>query len=547
MFTSSLGPSGLTIASMLATGVRAAGPREIVTSGGLRLSYCAFEARVHKLGEALSRLGVSRGAKIAILDWDEHRYLEAYFAVPMLGATLVTVNVRLAPDQIGYTIAHSGADLVVSAAEFLPVLEKVQAEVKRHVRLLVIGAGETLSASLSEGYVGEYEQLLNAEDAAFAFPEVREDEIATLFYTTGTTGLPKGVFYSHRQLVVHTLALGVALGCADSRQSLRIGDVYMPLTPMFHVHAWGMPYLATMLGLKQVYAGRYNADGLLKLVVDEQVTFSHCVPTVLQMILDSAAKHGLRLPGWKLMIGGSSLAPALARRAMDVGLQVFAGYGMSETCPVLSFSRLDVDAYSGNPDSVGRLCRAGQPIPLVDLRLQTDAGEVADPRDPAVQGELLAQAPWLTAGYYRDTQATDRLWSGGRLHTNDVVAFDSDGAIRIVDRLKDIIKSGGEWVSSLEMEARIREHPAVAECAVIGVADPKWGERPWAFVCLAAAASQAEVEAGIRSQLQAHVDAGRLSKFGVPDVIRFLPELPKTSVGKLDKKMLRRSVDPRNG
>jgi len=512
---------GLTLDTVLSSGVAAGRDREIVTHGGLRYGYPDLAQRVRRLGSVLTALGVSAGTRVAVLDRDTHRYLEAYFAVPMLGAVLMTANIRLSAEQLRYTLEHSGTRLVLVATEFVPLLREALEGVADAPELLVMGED------------GAFEAMMASADASYTFPEVDEESVATHFYTTGTTGLPKGVTYTHQQLVEHTLAVGFALAAADDYQSLRQGDVYMPLTPMFHVHAWGMPYVATLLGLKQVYPGRYDPSVLPGLIASEGVTFSHCVPTVLQMVLDEAERQGKALPGWKVMVGGSAMAPVLARRAMKNGLQPFAGYGMSETCPVLCFARTSAEEASMHPE---HLCRVGRPVPLVQLQIES-----ADRRADAVEGELVARASWLTQAYFDDLPGTERLWEGGHLHTGDVATVDSDGAVRIVDRLKDVIKSGGEWVSSLDLEAKLREHSAVEEAAVIGIPDEKWGERPCAFVKLAASASlpAAEVTAALRELLKSHVAQGRLPRFAIPERIEFVENLPKTSVGKLDKKRLR--------
>jgi len=512
---------GLTLGGVLASGVAAGGDRKIVTHGGPRYGYPELVQRVRRLGSMLTSLGVSAGTRVAVLDRDTHRYLEAYFAVPMLGGVLMTANIRLSAEQLRYTLEHSGTRLVLAASEFVPLLRDALEGMTGAPQLVVMGEG------------GTYGGLRADADASFAFPNVHEESIATHFYTTGTTGLPKGVTYTHRQLVEHTLAVGLALAAADSYQSLREGDVYMPLTPMFHVHAWGMPYVATLLGLKQVYPGRYDPSALPTLISVEGVTFSHCVPTVLQMVLDESERQGKHLPGWKVMVGGSAMAPALARRAMKSGLQPFAGYGMSETCPVLCFARTTAQEASAHPE---RLCRAGQPVPLVALDIEGAKG-----RGDAAEGELVARASWLTQGYFADRAGSERLWEGGHLHTGDVARVDADGAVRIVDRLKDVIKSGGEWVSSLDLEAKLREHADVEEVAVIGVPDPKWGERPCAFVKLdpLAALSPDEAAIALRELLMSHVAQGRLPRFAVPERFEFVDSLPKTSVGKLDKKRLR--------
>lgn len=517
---------GLTLSSVLASGIEAGGSQEIITYEGLRLDYHQLGRRVRRLGDAVRKRGIQQGARVAILERDSHRYLEAYFAIPMLGATIMTANIRLSVDQIRYTLEHSQTELIIAAAEFMPLLEQVYGDSEAIPPIIVIGDAET---SLQP--VGEYESLLADADEAFVFPAVDEDAVATHFYTTGTTGLPKGVTYTHRQLVTHTLAVGFAFGTADDYQSFRRGDVYMPLTPMFHVHAWGLPYVATLLGVKQVYPGRYDAAAILDLVHAEGVTFSHCVPTILQMLLVEAEKSGRRFPGWKLIIGGSAMSPALAKRAMASGLQVFAAYGMSETCPVISFAR--TSAHDARKDPAA-LCRVGHAMPLTELKIHQEDGSGTD------RGELVARCVWLTDEYFNDPGMTEQLWQGNYLHTGDVAVKDEDGAFRIVDRTKDIIKTGGEWLSSLDLEAYIAEHPIVAEVAVIAMTDEKWGERPCAFVTLKQPVDDTDsTVTEIRDVLRQRISEGKLPPYAIPDQIHFVDALPRTSVGKLNKKHLR--------
>lgn len=328
----------------------------------------------------------------------------------------------------------------------------------------------------------EYEQLLAATPDGFAFEDFDENALATTFYTTGTTGDPKGVCFSHRQLVLHTLAVMAAIGTPAYGQSFRHGDVYMPMTPMFHVHAWGNPFVATVLGVKQVYPGRYQPDELLALRSREGVSYSHCVPTILQMLLAAARNRNVDLRGWKICIGGSALSAGLAREALAAGIDVFAGYGMSETGPVMTITRLtSAPGTLSEAAEIERRCRTGVPIPLVDLQLH-DADGVRVPADNHGVGEVTLRSPWTTPCYRGKPEASTELWRGGRLHTLDVGRIDRDGFLQITDRMKDVIKTGGEWLSSIELETLISTHPGVAEVAVIGVADERWGERPHAVV-----------------------------------------------------------------
>ncbi len=284
------------------------------------------------------------------------------------------------------------------------------------------------------------------------FPILTRTSRATTFYTTGTTGQPKGVYYSHRQLVLHALAELAVLAWRQSKAISTATTSHMPITPMFHVHAWGFPWAATLAGVKQVYPGRYDPALLIKLIKSEGVTFTHGVPTILQMLLDAATKANVDLAGLKMVIGGSALPKAIARQAMDKGVDVFAGYGMSETGPLLTVAHLQSSDLSGDPDhQVGIRARAGRACPLVDLRI-VDPDMKEAPKDGATSGEVVVRAPWLTNGYFNNPEASEQLWAGGYLHTSDIGVMSPDGYLQITDRIKDVIKTGGEWISSLQLE-----------------------------------------------------------------------------------------------
>ncbi len=524
----------LLLKQLLHTPLATAADQEIVYRDRCRYTYRDFRQRLGRLASALAARGVVPGQTVAVMDWDSHRYLEAFFAVPMMGAVLQTVNVRLAPEQILYTLNHARADLLLVNGEFLPLLAAIRDQLET-VRGFILIADDP--AALPAGFAGEYEALLAAARDDYDFPDFDENTRATTFYTTGTTGLPKGVYFSHRQLVLHTLATAAALGTAPDSGRLDRGDVYMPITPMFHVHAWGIPYVATLLGIKQVYPGRYEPDTLLRLIAAEQVSFSHCVPTILQMLLTSPAGQSADLAGWKVVIGGAALPKGLAAAALERGIDVFAGYGMSETCPILTLAR--AGSAGDAAAQVEARVKTGQPIPLVELRtVDEDLRDL--PRDGRTAGEVLVRAPWLTQGYLDNPEAGAALWAGGYLHTGDIGSLDAGGTLQITDRLKDVIKTGGEWISSLELESLISQHPAVAEVAVIGLRDAKWGERPLALVVLKSGSS---ADAGaIRQVVQAAAEAGRISRYAVPERVDFVAALARTSVGKLNKKAMREAA-----
>ena len=477
------------------------------------------------------------GDTVAVMDWDSHRYLECYFAVPMMGAVLEMINIRLSPGQILYTLNHAGANVILCHTDFLPVLDSISDRLETAKTFVLLSdEGERPQSSLA--LAAAYEELVAGSAEDFDFPDFDENTRATTFYTTGTTGNPKGVYFSHRQLVLHTLAVLGSVASTPEHQRFHRGDVYMPVTPMFHVHAWGVPYVATAMGVKQVYPGRYLPDALLTLIQREKVTFSHCVPTILHMMLSSPASQNIDLSGWKVIIGGSALPKGLAKLAMDKGIDIFGGYGMSETCPILSLAQLKPSMTELDADTeIEYRTRAGLPGQLVDLRIVDEQMQDV-PHDGKTSGEVVARAPWLTQGYLNDPANSENLWRGGYLHTNDIGTIDPEGYLLITDRIKDVVKSGGEWISSLVIEDIVSQHPGVSEVAVIALSDVKWGERPFALIVLKQESVNLVTEQHIQAHVRVWADRGTISKWAVPEV-RFVDSLDKTSVGKLDKKVLR--------
>jgi fatty-acyl-CoA synthase len=524
----------LIIKQLLITPLRQHANQEIVYRDSLRFTYRQFGERVHRLGSALASLGVKHGDTVAVMDWDSHRYLECFFAIPMSGAVLMTVNVRLSAEQILYTLNHARADVILCNTEFAGLLASLRPMLTTAKAFICITDDGTLPHTHdgAADWNGEYEALLAGADAHHVFPDFDERTRATTFYTTGTTGNPKGVYYSHRQIVLHTLS---GLGTMGFKPD----DVYMPITPMFHVHAWGNPFNATVRGLKQVYPGRYQPDLLVRLFVAERVTFSHCVPTILQMFL--AAARDVDLRGWRVIIGGSALPRALAQAAIDRGVDVFAGYGMSETGPMATVSLLPPELCDGGETELTYRCRAGRPVPLCDVRI-VDADMRDLPHDGISTGEIVMRSPWLTQGYLDNPEASEALWQGGWLHTGDIGAIDTHGFLIITDRIKDVVKTGGEWVSSLQLEDILAEHPSVGEVAVIGVKDARWGERPVAVI-VPKPGQIADAEC-LRAHVAERVEQGVLSKFAIPERVEFVDAIAKTSVGKLDKKALRARFGP---
>ncbi|SAK52612.1 AMP-dependent synthetase and ligase [Caballeronia hypogeia] len=529
----------LLIKQLLHTPLAQAAEQEIVYRGEVRHSYRTLAERIARLANGLDALGAKHGATVAMMDWDSHRYLDCYFAVPMMGAVLQSVNVRLSQDEILYTLNHAGAQILIVHTDFIPVIDAIRTRLETVRTFIWIDEQGSPVPEHGIPFAQEYEAMLAAAQPSREFPDFDENTRATTFYTTGTTGKPKGVYFSHRQLVLHTIAGMAALASPASGQRFHRGDVYMPITPMFHVHAWGMPYIATMLGVKQVYPGRYVPRNLVRLIEQEGVTFSHCVSTILHMLLSCPDAETVDLSRWKVVIGGGALTEGLARVALGRGIDVFSGYGMSESGPLLSLAQLPPDADTLDQDEQVRLrCTTGRAIPLVDLRIVNDEMREA-PRDGRTSGEIVARAPWLTQGYLLNREASAQLWEGGALHTQDIGCVDAAGYLRITDRAKDVIKSGGEWVSSLEVESLISQLPGVAEVAVIGVSDEKWGERPLALVVKKPECDTPVTEESIQRYLLGIAETGRISRYAVPRDVRFIDEISKTSVGKIDKKTLR--------
>ncbi|MQG93633.1 fatty acid--CoA ligase [Pseudomonas sp. MN1F] len=529
----------LLIKRLLMSGSRYEKTREIVYRDQLRLTYPQLNERIARLANVLTEAGVKAGDTVAVMDWDSHRYLECMFAIPMIGAVVHTINVRLSPEQILYTMNHAEDRFVLVNSDFVGLYQAIAGQLTTVDKTVLITDGPDKSADLPN-LIGEYEQLLAAASPRYDFPDFDENSVATTFYTTGTTGNPKGVYFTHRQLVLHTLAEAAVTGSIDSVRLLGSNDVYMPITPMFHVHAWGIPYAATMLGMKQVYPGRYEPDMLVKLWREEKVTFSHCVPTILQMLLNCPNAQGQDFGGWKIIIGGSALNSSLYKAALARGIQLTAAYGMSETCPLISAAHLNDELQAGSEDErVTYRIKAGVPVPLVEAAIVDGEGNFL-PADGETQGELVLRAPWLTMGYFKEPEKSEELWHGGWLHTGDVATLDGMGYIDIRDRIKDVIKTGGEWISSLDLEDLISRHPAVREVAVVGVADPQWGERP--FALLVVRDDKAIDAKALKEHLKPFVEEGHINKWAIPSQIAVVTEIPKTSVGKLDKKRIRQDI-----
>ncbi len=534
--TSSAYTYPLLIKNLLAYPVVNNPDQEIVYRDQLRFDYRTLRERICRLANALTELGVKAGDTVAVMDWDSHRYLECFFAVPMIGAVLHTINVRLSPDQILYTIDHAEDDVILVHSDFLPILEAIKGRIDT-VHDYVLLSDDQVTPETHVPLCGGYEALLANASTEFDFPDLDEHTRATTFYTTGTTGMPKGVYFSHRQLVLHTLGALAAIGTPKTQGRMHQQDVYMPITPMFHVHAWGLPYVATALGVKQVYPGRYAPEMLLNLIKQEDVTFSHCVPTILHMLLSHPDVESVDLSRWKVIIGGAAMPPSLCLAALKLGIDIFTGYGMSETCPVVALAHVPEDQLDKPlEEQVEIRCKTGRAIPLVGMHI-VDEEMNPVPADGESTGEIVLRAPWLTQGYLKDHHNSEQLWRGGYLHTGDVANQETNGYFKITDRAKDVIKIAGEWVSSLELEDLIAQHATVREVAVIGMPDDKWGERPLALVVPGESEPN---EKELVSFVKSFVDSGRLTRHAMMLKVLLVDEIDKTSVGKIDKKLLRK-------
>ena len=529
----------LLLKRLLMSGSRYEKTREIVYRDSVRYTYVELNERICRLANALTAAGVKAGDTVAVMDWDSHRYLECMFAIPMIGAVIHTVNVRLSPEQIAYTINHADDRVVLVNSEFVGLYNAIAGHLTTVEKTLLLTDLPEKTADLPN-LVGEYEELLAAASPEYEFEDFDENSVATMFYTTGTTGNPKGVYFTHRQLVLHTMGVATIMGCIDSVRLLGTDDVYMPITPMFHVHAWGVPYAATMLGLKQVYPGRYDPELLVELWRKEKVTFSNCVPTIMQMLLNAKSAADIDFGGWKIIIGGSSLTRTLYKAAKAKGIQLTAAYGMSETGPLISVAHINEELKAGSEDErITYRIKAGVPGMLVDAAIVDEHGKFL-PADGETQGELVLRAPWLSESYYREPEKGAEMWTGGWMHTGDVATLDGMGFIDIRDRIKDVIKTGGEWISSLALEDLCSRHPAVREVAVVGIPDPQWGERPFALLVVR---EGHELDARIlKEHLKPFVEQGHINKWAIPSQIALVTEIPKTSVGKLDKKKMRLDI-----
>ncbi|GMA49789.1 long-chain-fatty-acid--CoA ligase [Alicyclobacillus contaminans] len=529
----------LLLKSILYRAVTVFPDKEIVSrdySGVFRYTYRDLQQRVCRLANALAALGVKPGERVASFAWNHHRHLELYFAVPCSQRILHTVNIRLFREQLIYTINHA-EDLVVFVDEDLaPVMADIASELKT-VRHYVVMTDKPELPDLGLPNALHYETLLAGASPEFSFPEFDEKTPAIISYTSATTGDPKGVVYTHRGLFLHCLA------CLAGELGVDEDDVTMPIVPMFHVNAWGRPYVDTWAGCKQVYPGaRPTPEVLCDLITNERVTFSAGVPTVWMGVLQHVLSH----PGQYdfshvryLMSGGSALPASLTQAYQEkLGVRLYQGYGQTETSPV-TFINVPKSKYKDlqGPELYRLRAKTGLLLPCLEMRVvNADGKEVA--HDGKEMGELLLRGPWIIDEYYKLPEKSQEAFVDGWFRTGDIATVDPDGYLQVVDRTRDLIKSGGEWISSVDLENAIMGHPAVAEAAVIAIQHPKWQERPLACVAL-----KPEFRGRVtKEELLAYL-SDRVAKWWLPDDVIFIDEVPKTSVGKFSKKTLREQYE----
>lgn len=498
-----------------------------------RLTYKEVGERTRRLASALVKLGIEPGDRVATFAWNQHRHLEAYFAVPGIGAVLHMVNIRLSPDHIVYIINHAGNKALFIDEDLLPIIEKIKDRLTtvRHF-ILMTDQEELPETSVQPLY--SYEKLLAQGDPTFPFrKDIDEFSPAGMCFTSATTGNPKGVVYTHRALFLHSLCLGLADTLALSEK-----DVCMPVVPMFHVNAWGMPYAATWFGTKQVFPGpQFTPKILADLIEQEKVTFTAGVPTIWLGLLQEIEKGGRDMSSLRAVVCGGSAAPVSLIKAYEEKHKIpfIHAYGMTETTPVVTVSRLKRHQENLPQDEKYTFkAKQGLLVPGLEMRVVGANGDVA--WDGKEMGELLLRGPWIADGYYNDERSGD-TFKDGWLHTGDIATVDQEGFVKLVDRTKDLIKSGGEWISSVDLENALMAHEAVFEAAVVAVPSEKWDERPVACVVL-----KEEYKGKVSDKDLIEFLRPKFAKWWLPDAIIFMDEIPKSSVGKMLKRALREQI-----
>ena len=492
-----------------------------------RTTYAGAHARSKQLANVLARLGVEPGDRVATLAWNGYRHFEIYYATSGMGAVCHTLNPRLFADQLVYIIGHAEDKLIFVDLSFVPLLEAIQDQIRGACGFVVMTDAEHMPET-SLPHATCYEELMAAEAADYEWPQLDEDTASSLCYTSGTTGHPKGALYSHRSTVLHSWG-----ACMVDTIGVSSRSVILPVVPMFHANAWGLPYAAAMAGAKLVMPGAgLDGESIHRLIEAEQVNLLAGVPTVWLMLLGYLEETGKRIDSVDTVVIGGAAAPRSMIEAFQqrYGATVIHAWGMTETSPIGTVGALKRkhDDWS-EEDRVSQQLKQGRGVFGVDLRIVDDSGAEL-PRDGKAFGELQVKGPWVVDGYYRREE--EILDAEGWFPTGDVATLDPDGFMQITDRSKDVIKSGGEWISSIDLENEVLSHPSVAEAAVIGIAHPRWDERPLLIVVPAPGASPT------REDMLEHLD-GRVAKWWLPDDVVFVDELPHTATGKISKLTLR--------
>ena len=518
---------------------------EIVYKDLVRQNYAQLYEKCQRLSNALKGLGVREGSKVISFEWNTHRFLEIYFAVPCMGAMMHMGNPLLTPEQIIYLINRVEDEVLIFNKDFTPIIEAVSSKLKT-VRHYIVLADDGKLPETTLNPISEYEELLLSASPNYEYPDLNEDTVASLGNTTGTTGDPKVCFFTHRQHIMHTLIwANMLLGFSGERGFDPRRDPTIQLVPMFHAHGWGVPYIATFLGCKQIYPGRFDPKVFLELLKKEKRPgrggYICCVPTMLDMIVSYPEVEQYReyLEGLIYEGGGSRLTNRLASRARELGMDLCAGWGMTEVYTKVGLQYLKPHMFSWPEDKkVDFLSRTGMAPPFVEQRVVDEDGkDVA--KDGETVGEIVLRAPWLTTGYCKDPEKSEELWKDGWMHSGDMATIDEEESVLIMDRAKDVIKSGGEWISSLTLENLINMHPKVQEVAVVAAHSEKWGERPVVVVVAKDEYKGKVSEEELRDHMTQYVEEGKILKWWIPEKFIFVDEIPRTSVGKFDKKTMR--------
>jgi fatty-acyl-CoA synthase len=530
MISSTMQDFPLTIGAILRHGRRVYADSEIVTWMGdhaRRATFAEVAANADRLAAALARLGIGSGDRVGTFLWNSQEHMEAYFAIPCIGAVLHTLNIRLFPEQLTYVVNHAADRIVIVDDSLVSVLGRVAAELETVECFVVVGTGPAAELEATGKPVLRYSDLLEAEAPGYAYPEIDERAAAAMCYTSGTTGNPKGVAYSHRSSFLHSMAVTTAGALAITE-----ADRILVIVPQFHANAWGLPYAAFMAGSTLLMPGRYlQAEPLAAFIHAERPTYSAAVPTIWSDVLRWSETNALDLSSMRgIVCGGSAVPRALIEGfATRHGVPILQGWGMTETSPIAAVSHPPAGVVEGTAEAFEWRTRTGRVIAGVELRIVDDSGDEM-PWDGEAVGEIEVRGPWITACYYLDDAA--EKFHDGWLRTGDVGSVLPNGFVQITDRAKDVIKSGGEWISSVELENALMAHPDVIEASVIGIPDLRWDERPLACVVRKPGAA---VSAG---DLRAFL-GGSFAKWQLPESWAFIDEVPKTSVGKFDKKVLR--------